>query len=106
MAVLPVDAKLVRPDLLAIAWSDGRTLTYPVPFLRSQCPCAECVDEWTGEVKVSEPQFAGTTLATLRQVGRYAFAITFSDRHGSGIYTYERLLRIGRPDHEPSPPGT
>jgi DUF971 family protein len=104
--VTPTDAKLVSPDLLSITWSDGRTLVYPTPFLRAQCPCAECIDEWTGEVRIAESQFGGVTLSTLKQVGRYAFNVAFSDRHHTGIYTYERLLKIGRPADEPAAPGT
>lgn len=105
-ALYPLDAKLTRPDLLSIVWSDGRTLVYPTPYLRAQCPCAECVDEWTGAVRVAESQFGGVTLQALRQVGQYAFTIQFSDRHNTGIYSYERLARIGRPPTEPAAPGT
>jgi DUF971 family protein len=105
-APYPVDARLTRPDLLTISWSDGRDLIYPTPFLRAQCPCAECIDEWTGVVRVQESQFPDVTLKALRQVGQYAFNILFSDRHGSGIFTYERLAKIGRPPAEPAAPGT
>lgn len=101
----PVDAKLTRPDLLSITWSDGRELVYPTPFLRGQCPCAECVDEWTGVIRIQESQFPHVTLKTLRQVGQYAFNIHFSDNHGSGIFTYDRLVKIGRPPTEPQAPG-
>ncbi|HYC79198.1 MAG TPA: DUF971 domain-containing protein [Planctomycetota bacterium] len=105
-SVHPVDARLPRPDLLEISWSDGRTLVYPTPFLRAQCPCAGCVDEWTGEVKVNESMFRDVVLRALRQVGQYAFALQYSDGHNTGIYTYPRLLALGRAPDQPEAPGT
>jgi DUF971 family protein len=103
---LPTGAGLPSPELLEISWSDGAKLVYPAPYLRAQCPCAECVDEWTGEVRVAEAQFPNVAVAAVRQVGAYALTVRFSDGHGTGIYSFERLRRIGRPHDAPRPPPT
>ena len=93
--IQPVDARVPDEDHLLIEWSDGRKMVYPLDFLRSKCPCAQCVDEWTGEVRVTRDMFTGVTLKSLEEAGSYAFRIEFSDGHGTGIYTYKLLLEIG-----------
>ena len=93
----PLDASVPDDDNLIIEWSDGRTMVYPMDSLRAKCPCAHCVDEWTGEVKVSRGMFSGVTLRTLEEAGNYAFKIAFSDGHASGIYTWKLLAKIGTP---------
>ena len=102
-APVPVDARLPDEDHLLIEWSDGTSLIYPLDQLRARCPCAQCVDEWTGEVRVSPTMFPGITLKSLEEVGNYAFQIGFSDGHDTGIYTHELLRRIGAPPPEKEP---
>jgi len=34
-------------------------------------------------------------ITSLRPVGHYAYAISFSDGHNTGIYTLEHLRRLG-----------
>jgi ATP-binding protein involved in chromosome partitioning len=80
---------------LAIRWSDGRASRYPFRDLRLQCPCAECVDEWTREKRLDPGSVpADVHPVDVRAVGRYALQIVWSDRHASGIYTYERLRAL------------
>jgi DUF971 family protein len=93
----PTDARMVHDGLLAIAWSDGLVLEYPLDFLRASCPCAGCVDEWTGEVRVKIEMFPGISLKSLQQVGNYAFNVGFTDGHDTGLFTYVRLRKLGRP---------
>ena len=45
----PINLQALRDQhLLRIAWHDGE---YDLPFvyLRRNCECAQCVNEWTGE---------------------------------------------------------
>jgi DUF971 family protein len=93
----PVDARVPDADHLVVSWSDGRTLVYPLDLLRAKCPCAQCVDEWTGAVKVRREMFPGITLKSLDEAGNYAFKIAFSDGHATGIYTWRLLLGLGLP---------
>jgi DUF971 family protein len=92
---LPTDAALNPDGSLTITWNDGAILAYPMDLLRASCPCAECVDEWTGEVRVSREQFPDIRLQALDEVGAYAFRIMFSDGHDLGIFTWKRLRELG-----------
>ncbi len=98
---LPTDARMLDDGHLLVTWSDGAALVYPLDLLRSKCPCAECVDEWTGQVRVRRDQFAGVTLRSLDEVGTYAFRIGFSDGHDLGLFTWKMLRTLGTPSDAP-----
>jgi len=36
-------------QILEVTWPGGHVDRFPYRFLRSECPCASCRDEWTGE---------------------------------------------------------
>ncbi len=86
------------PTRVTIEWADGRVSTYPAPYLRGICPCAECVDEASG-VRVHDPASVPPDLVQtgVELVGHYALAIRFSDGHGTGIFTF-RMLREADPE--------
>ena len=75
-----------------ITWSDGTSFRLPFKFVRSECPCAECVHEITGE-RIIQPEWVPDDIqpTELSYAGNYALKITWSDRHASGIFTWERL---------------
>ena len=91
----PRDAHLPDDHHLAITWMDDREDRIPLDLLRAACPCAECVDEWTGEVRVKRSDFPGIGLDTLDEVGNYAFRIRFSDGHELGIFSFKLLRELG-----------
>jgi len=78
---------------LRIAWGDGRVCHYRAPVLRRLCPCAQCVNEFTGE-RTLRPDAVSDEIkiADMGIVGRYALNFRWSDRHDTGIYSF-RLLR-------------
>lgn len=80
---------------LGISWSNQAFLEFPLRKLRQKCPCASCVDEWSGEVML-DPESVPEDIAIekIQSVGRYAIGIHWSDGHRSGIYTYERLYHL------------
>ncbi len=83
------------PRELAIAWKDGIESIYEVRALRLACACATCVDEWTGAPRLeasSVPEDVHPV--TIKPVGRYAIQIDWSDGHGTGIYSFERLRAL------------
>ncbi len=87
----------VSQDELGIKWADGSMSTYGCRELRLACPCAVCIDEWTGAKKINESKIdMAMTIKEVSSVGRYALAITFSDGHSTGIYHYERLRKLAR----------
>ena len=100
---VPREVKLVAPDLLQIVWEDGRTLEYPVRTLRDRCPCATCREKRKAppppatQLTVLKPEETQPLRITKMQpMGRYAYAIHFSDGHNTGLYTLEQLREIGR----------
>lgn len=78
---------------LRITWADGRVCLYDAPSLRRACPCAQCVNEWTG-VRVLKAETVSDDLLIddISIVGRYALNFRWSDGHETGIYSF-RLLR-------------
>src|SRR5690606_18547411 len=82
------DIRQADDRTLAIVCADGKQITLDVVDLRRRCPCAMCIDEWTGEKRL-RPEDVPETVRPLRinSVGSYALQIQFNDGHGTGIYT-------------------
>ncbi len=82
-------------DALRVAWDDGTLHRLPLVFLRTRCPCAGCVDEWTGKrllnVTTIKPDVRPVALTP---VGRYALQVGWSDGHDTGIYSWDLFLKL------------
>lgn len=91
----PTGIRQHGPTQLAIDWSDGELSIYDVRRLRLLCPCAVCIDEWTGEQRLDpESVDADVRPVKIQPVGRYAIQIAWSDGHDTGIYTFTRLREL------------
>ncbi len=91
----PVEIGRANQHDVKITWQDGHVSTYPARELRLACPCAACVDEVTGHVRViatSVPQDVHPLKIDV--VGRYAISVQWSDGHNTGIYPFDRLRKI------------
>jgi len=104
----PQELTLISDDLLRIVWNDGQTRIYSVRELREMCPCASCRERRmapppppTSLTVLSPAEAAPLRVAGMKPVGRYAYAIHFSDGHDTGIYTLETLHELGRRVDEP-----
>ncbi len=77
---------------IVIHWKDGHRSVYSSRLLRSRCPCAQCVDEWTGAARL-DPQSLSpdVTAVDSMPVGNYAVQFLWSDAHYTGLYTYQFL---------------
>ena len=84
---------------LSIRWSDDAETAYSAPALRRSCPCAACINEWTGE-KILDPAKIpdDLTLTQISIVGRYALNFHFSDGHDSGIFSFNYLRGLTQPE--------
>ena len=80
---------------LRIVWADERVCVYEAATLRRACPCAQCVNEWTGE-RVLAPESVPDELeiTDLQLVGRYALNFRWSDGHETGIYSFRYLREL------------
>ncbi len=82
-------------NLLMVDWNDGLRSEYETRNLRLSCPCAACVNEWTGE-KMLNPAAISKEIWPVRlfSVGRYAMGVQWSDGHSTGIFSYDYLRRL------------
>lgn len=80
---------------LRITWADERVCRFDTPTLRRACPCAQCVNEWTGE-RMLKPEAVSEelTINDLSLVGRYALNFRWSDGHETGIYSFRYLREL------------
>lgn len=80
---------------LGIEWIDGHRSHWRLSDLRRNCPCASCVDEWSGDRTLDPKSIPDDILCTgVESVGRYALRIAFTDGHETGIYTFKRLREL------------
>jgi DUF971 family protein len=92
----PVEVRNDRDNgRLVIVWDDATRTQYPFDDLRNACPCAGCRGHSPGEVE--PPQKVGVGLLKIAEVGNYALRFDWSDGHGTGIYTWSHLRKIGQP---------
>jgi DUF971 family protein len=99
--VTPLRLNLKKDEKLEIDWQDGHHSMYPISYLRTMCPCALCrtVREEKKAKKTLLPILPGNFSEPLKAlsaelVGNYAIQIDWSDKHGSGIYSFQYLREI------------
>ena len=78
---------------IGLKWADGFTAVLRYSDLQSQCPCANCVDEWTG-VRKDVVVDKSLTARAVHQVGRYGLRLEFSSGCQSGIFSYSYLREL------------
>lgn len=91
----PVGIKKIGDATLEIAWEDGHISRYSAPYLRQECPCAACVDEWTGHKRITADSIASDlSIRAIDLVGQYALNFMWSDGHNTGIYSFQTLRAL------------
>ena len=91
----PREIKQEDDFTIRITWADQEQCTYKASELRRSCPCAQCVNEWTGE-RVLKPESVPEEIEIkdLSLVGRYAINFRWSDGHETGIYSFRYLREL------------
>jgi DUF971 family protein len=92
----PTSLKALKDaGVFEIAWPDGLTFRLPFKTMRCECPCAQCIDEITS-VRILRPESIPDDIrpVELGYSGNYALKVVWSDHHGSGIFTWDRLRRL------------
>ncbi len=80
---------------LGITWTDGHESVYSVKMLREKCPCANCIDEWTGEKRIKPGMIADSIRpVNIKSVGLYAVQFWWNDGHDTGLYPHELLRKL------------
>ena len=98
MISAPVKIELIG-DFVAIRWPDGREDVHLMEALRAASPSAENKGEADlfGRVRGGDPRTAypGVRIEDWEWVGSYAVRFIFSDKHQSGLFSYELLRKLG-----------
>lgn len=87
---------LQAEQVLEITWPDEVVDRLGYISVRSECPCATCRNEWTGERMLDPASIrADLKLTGMDNIGTYAVQFAWSDGHSSGIFTWETLRALG-----------
>lgn len=94
-APAPKSIRQVDESTLGIIWDDDHDSVYSVKKLRESCPCANCIDEWSGE-KLIVPGSITMDIRpkNIKAVGLYAIQFSWNDGHDTGLYTHELLRQL------------
>ena len=99
--VAPEKIEMLNLQTLQIRWSDAEVRHYSVRHLRNHCPCATCLEQAQANAPaellpvITSAEAAPLRIARMEPMGRYAYAIHFSDGHDTGLYTIESLRKLG-----------
>lgn len=91
----PKNIAQIDAATLGISWTDGHESVYSVKMLRENCPCANCIDEWSGEKRIKPGSIPDSIRpANLKSVGLYAVQFSWNDGHDAGLYPHELLRKL------------
>jgi DUF971 family protein len=91
----PTEIKLHQKSrVLEISFSDGSRFELPYEFLRVYSPSAEVRGHGPGQ-EVLQSGKKDVDILSLEPVGSYAVQPHFSDRHSTGIYSWDYLYDLG-----------
>ena len=94
MPFSPTTIKRLGKESLDITWSDGHRSLFPNRYLRDNCPCASCREGTPRRVLPVVGNPGEIYPIQIGVVGRYAISIQWSDRHDTGIYSYDTLRQL------------
>ncbi len=80
---------------ILLSWPGGKQVSLPSRALREACPCAGCVEEFTGK-KLLDPATIPADIRPdrIEPVGNYAVRFVWSDGHDTGLYTWRTLREL------------
>ncbi len=98
-SIRPLQLRKEGDNFLVIDWSDGKTCKYSWQDLRKECPCAGCREERNqppDPFRILKPEeLQPLRPVSMTPIGHYAYKITWSDGHDTGLYTLEYLRELG-----------
>ena len=93
LMAVPTGVQAIKANLaFDISWPEEGVARYPFRFLRIECPCAGCVNEFTGERILDPATIPDDIVPTAVEMsGNYALKVVWSDGHHTGLFTWDRL---------------
>lgn len=83
---------------LALGFSDGGEMYFPLAMMRRACPCAQCQGEPDALGRVQRPAVqhgpGAFVLKRFELVGGYGLQLFWGDGHGTGIYSISYLENL------------
>ncbi len=81
----------------SIEWNDEIKQDFRLSTLQKVCPCANCVDEYTGKRLTNPATLQEDVKAiSIKSVGRYALQIQFTKGCSTGIYSFDTLRQMSQ----------
>jgi DUF971 family protein len=106
MSEAPTNIRAFQSEqVLELTWDAETISRLPYRYLRGECPCASCQDEWTG-ARILDPKSIRPDLRLegMEPIGNYAVRFGWNDGHSSGLYTWETLRRLDKDYKAPAEP--
>jgi DUF971 family protein len=92
---IPTEIKLHKQSrILEIAFNEGSRFELPCEYLRVFSPSAEVRGHGPGQ-EVLQAGTKNVEITHIEPVGQYAVVLIFSDKHDSGIYSWDYLYDLG-----------
>jgi len=86
---------LTKEGGLQITWEEDHVGHYLYKPLRTECRCANCVDEWTGQRRINPADIPEDIhIKNMSLAGNYALKIEWSDGHNTGMFGWELLREL------------
>ena len=99
MTDAPTNIRALQSEqTLELTWNGAPPVRLAYLFLRGECPCATCRNEWTGE-RILDPKSirADIKIEGMEPIGNYAVRLVWNDGHSSGLYSWENLHALANP---------
>ena len=85
----------IQDSNILVQWEDDHQSKFEARYLRINCGCAECVEEWSRRQLLDPATIqANLTAEDYLLVGQYAVQFLWSDAHYTGIYTFDLLRKL------------
>lgn len=92
---MPTEIKLHQKSrMLEVAFTDGQRFEMSCEFLRVYSPSAEVRGHGQGQ-EVLQVGKKNVEITDVQPVGSYAVQLVFSDKHDSGLYSWDYLHDLG-----------
>lgn len=85
----------VEPGRVCVTWPDASETRIANKVLRVSCQCALCVNEFSGQPILDAATIPESiSVEGVQPLGNYAVAITWSDGHSSGIFSWDHFRKM------------